>query len=89
MQCLSVAIQEKDRGTEGRMYCNMGNCLRAIIELEKAKECYDRVSYVCIHTYSYPIQKVKAYNIFLIVANSHTISNTQGGKAMESSVLHK
>ena len=44
LQCLSVAIEEKDRGTEGRMYCNMGNCLRAVIELEKAKECYDRVS---------------------------------------------
>ena len=43
-QCLSIAIEQKDKGTEGRMYCSMGNCLRAIVEIQRAEECYYRVS---------------------------------------------
>lgn len=39
-KCLTMAIEEKDKGTVGRMYCNMGNCLRAIIEIDRAEECY-------------------------------------------------
>ena len=26
------------------MYCSMGNCLRAIVEIQRAEECYYRVS---------------------------------------------
>ena len=40
-----MAIEEKDKGTVGRMYCNMGNCLRAIIEIDRAEECYCKVRF--------------------------------------------
>ncbi len=30
---------------EGRSYCSIGNCLRALVQLEKANECYIRVSH--------------------------------------------
>jgi len=44
MQRLRIAVETIDKGMEARSYCSIGNCLRAIVQPEKANECYSRVS---------------------------------------------
>ena len=36
-------METSDKGMEGRSYCSIGNCLRAMVQPEKANECYTRV----------------------------------------------
>lgn len=43
-QRLRIALDAIDKGAEARSYCSIGNCLRAIVQPEKALECYNRVS---------------------------------------------
>lgn len=43
-QRLRIALDVIDKGGEARSYCSIGNCLRAIVQPEKALECYNRVS---------------------------------------------
>ena len=44
LQRLRISAETSDRGAEGRSYCSIGNCLRSMIQPEKAIECYTRVS---------------------------------------------
>ena len=41
---LRIALDVVDKAAEARSYCSIGNCLRAIVQPEKAIECYNRVS---------------------------------------------
>ena len=43
-QRLHIAQELADKASEGRAYCSIGNCLRAILQPDKAMECYKRVS---------------------------------------------
>ena len=43
-QRLRIALDVIDKGAEARSYCSIGNCLRAMVQPEKALECYSRVS---------------------------------------------
>ena len=36
-------MENSDKGAEARSYCSIGNCLRGMIQPEKALECYNRV----------------------------------------------
>ena len=38
-------MENSDKGAEARSYCSIGNCLRAMIQPDKALECYNRVSH--------------------------------------------
>ena len=43
LQRLRIAVENSDKGAEARSYCSIGNCLRAMIQPDKALECYNRV----------------------------------------------
>ena len=40
-------MEISDKANIGRSYCSIGNCLRAILQPDKAMECYKRVSRKC------------------------------------------
>ena len=42
-QRLKIALEISDKGAEGRSYCSIGNCLRAMVQPDKSLECYKRV----------------------------------------------
>ena len=42
-QRLRIALDVVDKAAEARSYCSIGNCLKAIVQPEKALECYNRV----------------------------------------------
>lgn len=45
-QRLRIAVELSDKGAEGKSYCSIGNCLKAMVQPEKAIECYTRVQLV-------------------------------------------
>ena len=47
MQRLDIAMEINDKANIGRSYCSIGNCLKAILQPDKAMECYKRVSRKC------------------------------------------
>ena len=42
-QRLRIALDVVDKGAEARSYCSIGNCLRAMVQPDKALQCYKRV----------------------------------------------
>lgn len=48
MQRLRIAVEISDKATEGKSYCSIGNCLRSMVQPEKAIECYTRVRYAWV-----------------------------------------
>ena len=53
-QRLRIALDVIDKGAEARSYCSIGNCLRAMVQPEKALECYSRVSVQSLPTVMCP-----------------------------------
>ena len=49
-QRLRIALDVVDKAAEARSYCSIGNCLKAIVQPEKALECYNRV---CLSSFSH------------------------------------
>lgn len=43
-QRLDLALELADKNHIGKAYCSIGNCLRAILQPDKAMECYKRVN---------------------------------------------
>jgi len=41
-------VEISDKATEGKSYCSIGNCLRSMVQPEKAIECYTRVCYAWV-----------------------------------------
>ena len=64
-QRLHIAQELADKASEGRAYCSIGNCLRAILQPDKAMECYKRVSPAVIYNSELELAHTLPYALLL------------------------
>ena len=63
-QRLRIALDVVDKAAEAKSYCSIGNCLKAIVQPEKALECYNRVRHTS-HTYPYSLSLCSPQSLML------------------------